>query len=157
VLLTAEAPVAAARALAQAAVPVLAHGRLLTLGVATASGVLLDRDRLVPAGADGPVVVHRGPGRLTWCAPVPGARVLARAPEPEPHPVLVDVPAGTPLADGRPAPAARTVTFLTSDGAARWLLTPAGRALLDAALDRLLAPARGGEPGGAAGVAAAPR
>lgn len=157
VLLTAEAPVAAARALAQAAVPVLAHGRLLTLGVATASGVLLDRDRLVPAGADEPVVVHRGPGRLTWCAPVPGARVLARAPEPEPHPVLVEVPAGTSLADGRPAPAARTVTFLTSDGAARWLLTPAGRALLDAALDRLLAPARGVAPGDAAGGAAAPR
>ncbi len=144
VALTPDAPAAAAAALAGAAVPVLAWGRLVTLGVATASGVQLDRDRLVrDDGRAGPreVVVHRGAGRLTWCEPVPGARVLARAPEPEPRPVLVEVPAGTPLTTGALAPAARTVAFLTSDGAARWLLTDDGRALLDEALARLLAPA----------------
>ncbi len=145
VVLTPHAPPAAAAALAGAAVPVLAWGRLVTLGVATTSGVLLDRDRLVRAdGHDSAreLVVHRGPGRLTWCEPVPGARVLARAPEPEPHPVLVEVPAGTPLTTGAPAPAARTVAFLTGDGAARWLLTDDGRAVLDGALARLLLPAR---------------
>lgn len=144
VVLTPDAPPAAAEALAGAAVPVLAWGRLVTLGVATTSGVLLDRDRLVRAdGHDGAreVVVHRGAGRLTWCEPVPGARVLARAPEPEPRPVLVEVPAGTPLTTGAPAPAARTVAFLTGDGAARWLLTDDGRAVLDGALARLLLPA----------------
>lgn len=135
-VLTASAPVAAAQALAGAPVPVLASGRLVTLGVAVESGVLLDRDRV--QAADGAVVVHRGPGRLTWCEPVPGARILARAPEPEPRPVLVEVAAGTPLTTGDPAPAARTAVFLTGDGAARWLLTDAGRALLDDALDRLL-------------------
>ncbi|WP_431835450.1 beta-N-acetylglucosaminidase domain-containing protein [Cellulomonas sp. Y8] len=141
VALTPDAPAAAAEALAAAAVPVLAWGRLVTLGVATTSGVQLDRDRLVRD--DGrQVVVHRGAGRLTWCEPVPGARVLARAPEPEPRPVLVEVPAGTPLTTGDPAPAARTVAFLTDDGAARWLLTDDGRALLDEALTRLLLPAR---------------
>lgn len=140
VALTPDAPAAAAAALAGAAVPVLAWGRLVTLGVATTSGVLLDRDRLVRDDAR-EVVVHRGAGRLTWCEPVPGARVLARAPEPEPHPVLVEVPAGTPLTTGDPAPAARTVAFLTDDGAARWLLTDDARAVLDEALARLLAPA----------------
>ena len=140
VVLTPDAPAVAARALAGAAVPVLAWGRLVTLGVATTSGVLLDRDRLVRD--DGrEVVVHRGAGRLTWCEPVPGARVLARAPEPEPRPVLVEVPAGTPLVTGEPAPAPRTIVFLTSDGAARWLLTDDARSLLDAALTRLLLPA----------------
>jgi len=141
IALTPDAPAAAAGALAAAAVPVLAWGRLVTLGVATDSGVLLDRDRLVrDDGRDGPreVLVHRGAGRLTWCEPVPGARVLARAPEPEPHPVLVEVPAGTPLTTVDPAPAARTVAFLTDDGAARWLLTDAGRSLLDEVLTRLL-------------------
>ncbi|WP_255595841.1 beta-N-acetylglucosaminidase domain-containing protein [Cellulomonas sp. C5510] len=136
VVLTPGAPLPAARAVAASAVPVLAAGRLVTLGVARESGVLLDRDR-VRTGED-EVVVHRGPGRLTWCEPVAGARVVARAPEPEPRPVLVEVATGTPLTDGTPAPAARTVTFLTGDGAARWLLTDAGWSLLDAALDRLL-------------------
>ncbi|MBW0253112.1 beta-N-acetylglucosaminidase domain-containing protein [Cellulomonas sp. PS-H5] len=140
VALTPDAPAAAAETLAGVAVPVLAWGRLVSLGVGTTSGVLLDRDRLVRA--DGcEVVVHRGAGRLTWCEPVPGARVLARAPEPEPLPVLVEVPAATPLATGTLAPAARTVAFLTDDGAARWLLTDAGRSLLDEALARLLLPA----------------
>lgn len=141
VVLTPDAPAAAAAALAGAAVPVLAWGRLVTLGVATTSGVLLDRDRL---GCDDgrEVVVHRGAGRLTWCEPVPGARVLARAPEPEPRPVVVEVPAGTALVTGEPAPAPRTLVFLTSDGAARWLLTDDARSLLDAALTRLLLPAR---------------
>lgn len=139
VVLTPDAPAPAAVALAAAVVPVLALGRLVSLGVATTSGALLDRDRLVLA--DGrEVVVHRGAGRLTWCEPVPGARVLARAPEPEPRPVLVEVPAGTPLTSGEPAPAARTTAFLTGDGAARWLLTGAGRSLLDEALARLLLP-----------------
>lgn len=140
-VLTPDAPAAAAEALAGAAVPVLAWGRLVTLGVATTSGVLLDRDRLVRE--DGrELVVHRGAGRLTWCEPVPGARVLARAPEPEPRPVLVEVPAGTPLVTGEPAPAPRTIAFLTSDGAARWLLTDDARRLVDAALARLLPPTR---------------
>ncbi|NHT19298.1 hypothetical protein G6556_16555, partial [Cellulomonas sp. IC4_254] len=139
VVLTPDAPAPAAEALAGAAVPVLAFGRLVSLGVATTSGVLLDRDRLVLT--DGPeVVVHRGAGRLAWCEPVSGVRVLARAPEPEPRPVLVEVPAGAPLTTGEPAPAARTTAFLTSDGAARWLLTAAGRSLLDEALTRLLLP-----------------
>lgn len=141
VVLSPDASAAAAAALARAAVPVLAWGRLVTLGVATTSGVLLDRDRLVlDDGRE--VVVHRGAGRLTWCEPVPGARVLARAPEPEPHPVLVEVPAGTPLVTGEPAPAPRTIAFLTSDGAARWLLTDDAGSLLDAALTTLLLPAR---------------
>lgn len=142
VVVTPDAPLPAARAVAAAAVPVLATGRLVTLGLGRESGVLLDRDR-VRAGDD-EVVVHRGAGRLTWCEPVAGARVVARAPEPEPRPVLVEVAAGTPLADGTPAPAARTVAFLTGDGAARWLLTDAGWSLLDAALDRLV----GGAPDG---------
>ncbi|GIG35879.1 beta-N-acetylglucosaminidase domain-containing protein [Cellulomonas pakistanensis] len=139
VVLTPDAPAAAAGALASADVPVLAWGRLVTLGVATTSGVLLDRDRVALAGG-GEVVVHRGAGRLTWCDPVPGARVLGRAPEPEPRPVLVAVPAGTPLTTGAPAPAPRAVAFLTDDGAARWLLTDAGRSLLDDALAALLPP-----------------
>lgn len=141
VVLTPTAPAAAAAALAVADVPVLAWGRLVSLGVAAESGVLLDRDRvqLEDGGSGGPgVAVHRGAGRLTWCDPVPGARVLARAPEPEPRPVLVEVPAGTRLTTGDPAPAARTVAFLTDDGAARWLLTDDGRSLLDEALARLL-------------------
>lgn len=54
--------------------------------------------------------------------------------------MLVEVPAGTPLTTGEPAPAARTTAFLTGDGAARWLLTDAGRSLLDEALARLLLP-----------------
>jgi hypothetical protein len=136
-VLTPRAPLDAAAALADASVPVLAWGRLVTLGVAAESGVLLDRDRVLPAGG-GELVVHRGPGRLTWCEPVPGATVLARAPEPEPRAVLVAVPAGTPLTTGRPAPARRVVVFLTDDGPARWLLTDDGRALLDGALDRLV-------------------
>lgn len=141
VALTPDAPAAAAATLASADVPVLAWGRLVTLGVATTSGVLLDRDRLVVENGR-EVVVHRGAGRLTWCEPVPGARVLARAPGPEQHPVLVDVPPGTRLTTGDPAPAARTVAFLTDDGAARWLLTDDGAAVLDAALAGLLPPAR---------------
>lgn len=138
VVLTPRATAEAAAALRTAAVPVLAWGRPVSLGVATESGVHLDRDRVLVG--DGEVVVHRGPGRLTWTTPVPGAAVVARTPAPHVRPALVEVPAGLPLADGAPAPAPRTVAFLTEDGPGRWLLTAEGWALLDAALDRLLSP-----------------
>ncbi|GIG26703.1 beta-N-acetylglucosaminidase domain-containing protein [Cellulomonas denverensis] len=138
VVLTPTATAEAAAAVAQAAVPVLAYGRLLTLGVATDSGVLLGLERLTLDDGSAPVV-HRGPGAMTWCQPVPDARVLARAPEPTMHPVLCELAAGAAVADGSPAPAARTTVFLGSHGAARWLVGPEGWRLLDEALDRVLA------------------
>lgn len=136
VIVTPRATAEAARAAAAAKLPLMAWGRLISLGLATESGVLLASDRVRVGG--GELRVHRGPGKVTWCAPVAGAEILARSSGAESRPVLVRIAAGTPLSDGTPAPAARLIAFLTEDGAARWLLTLDGWRLLDDALDELL-------------------
>jgi hypothetical protein len=66
-------------------------------------------------------------------------------------PVIVRVPQGTGLADGRPAPAERVAFFLAEDGLAPWLVAKDGHALFAAAVDELLAtrPATAAVPVGA--------
>ena len=143
VLITAAAPRDAALAVRALPVPVLAWGRLETLGLATASIVLLSHETVeieapddpLASGLDGVVRIHRGPAAITALQPVAGARVIARAGG---EPVLVRVPAGVGLTDGRPAPAERVAFFLGPDGLAPWLITRDGHALFAAAVDHLL-------------------
>ncbi|WP_260855746.1 protein O-GlcNAcase [Curtobacterium sp. 9128] len=135
----------AARFLAHAAVPMLAWARLQTLALTDRSQVALAREHVqvvdaehpLAAGASGTVRVHRGPGKVTWTRPVPGADVVARTAE-EHEAVIALHSAGLPLVDGVRAPADRVLFFLSDDGLAPWLLAPGGLALFDAAVDLLL-------------------
>ena len=61
--------------------------------------------------------------------------------DPESGRVVIGItPAGCPLADGTPAPAARATFFLAADGFAPWLVTQEARDLLLATLRTLLSP-----------------
>lgn len=137
----------AAAAIADRPVPILAWGRLKSLGLGTWSEVVLSRDRIdvvdpahpLAAGREGSPVVYRGPARLTRARLVPDAEIVATV---DGLPALAMVRAGSTLADGRTSPADRVVTFLAADGAAPWLLTTAARSLLQAAIHTLLPPGR---------------
>jgi hypothetical protein len=143
VLVTPTASRDAALAVRGLPVPVLAWGRLETLGLATASLLLLSHETIeieapddpLAAGLTGVVRIYRGPAPVAATRPVAGAQVIARAGR---EPVLVRVPIGVALADGRPAPAARVACFLGPDGLAPWLMTKDGHALFAAAVDDLL-------------------
>lgn len=126
--------------LAGAGVPILAWYGLRHLRLVTRTEVLIARDRLriddpadpLAAGLDGDVRVYLGPSKLTVGAPGPDARVVARTAE-DGHPAVFHYPAGARLADGSVAPAPRIGLFLADDGLAPWVLTDAGRALVEAA------------------------
>lgn len=144
VIVTRRASQTAARAAASVPLPLIGWGRLESLGLASESGALLDVDAIqitapghpLAAGLDGRVEVFRGRGKLGWGEPGADAEVVARAESGQP--VLVQHPAGATLADDTTAPAPRVALFLTEDGAAPWLLTDAGRALVHAAIHHLL-------------------
>lgn len=160
VLVTPAAAADAARAVRGLPIPLLAWGRLETLGLAAASLVLLSHETVdieapedvLAAGLAGAVRVYRGPAAVTSLQPVEGARIVARAGG---APVLARVPKGTGLTDGRPAPAERVAFFLAEDGLAPWLIAKDGHALFTAAVDALLAAERGPalvpEPAGTTG------
>jgi hypothetical protein len=136
---------AAAIAAARAPHPVLALFHLVETGLAARTGVLLREERVrivapghpLAAGRTGAVQVYRGPAMSRWCEPAPGADVIACAEE-EARPVVVHYPAGTDLADGSRAPAARVTLFLGRDLLAPWVITPSGVELVDAAVRLLL-------------------
>jgi len=137
-------------------VPLLAWGRLDTLGLSRASGVLLSQDTVeivdaghpLAAGMTGHARVYRGPGKLSWGAAGEGASVVARSLE-RGLPVVAHYPAGSMLPSGDRAPADRVLFFLAGDGLAPWLIAPEGYDLWLAAIDLLTGEA------GAAGSAGA--
>ncbi|UNX56274.1 beta-N-acetylglucosaminidase domain-containing protein [Georgenia sp. TF02-10] len=137
---------AAAQAAAGAAVPMLACGHLVDLGLATTSGDLLGQDLLdvvapedpLAAGRSGHLAVYRGPATVAWGAPTAAATVVART-LPGAHPALFRYPAGAALADGSPAPAPRVAVFLGPAALAPGLLTEDGRAMVAAAVDEVTA------------------
>lgn len=143
VVVTRGANAAAIAAVARVGVPLLAWHGLVPLGLARRSEVLLARDRVrivdpddpIAAGFDGVVSVYRGPAKLTTADVGPEARVVARVVD-EDRPALFHYPSGAGLADGTSAPAPRIGLFLGADGPAPWLLNEAGRAIVEAALDR---------------------
>jgi hypothetical protein len=125
----------------RSAVPLIAWGHIVALGLATESATPLSLDAVeivepahpLAAGLSGRVPVYQGPSKLTWGEPGPDAVVIAREPE-SAHPVLAVYDRGTTLADGTEAPAKRISLFLGSDGFAPWLVTDAARALVLAAV-----------------------
>jgi hypothetical protein len=144
VIVTRGASVEAARVAVGSAVPVLAWGHLEALGLATESAVTLSRDSIeitdpaspLAARLTGEIRVYLGTDKITWGEPSAGAQVVARATDHH-HPVIVHYPAGTTLPDGTVAAAPRVTSFLGSQGLAPWLVSPEGRALVDAAVDHL--------------------
>ena len=145
-IVTRTAPEGSARAASTRAVPLLAWGHLVPLGMASASSVPLSLDRVhitaaqhpAAAGLDGEVVVYRGRSKLTVADPPEDATVVARDAE-SGRAVIGLTPAGSRLTDGSTAPAARATFFLATDGFAPWLVTPDARALLLATVRELLA------------------
>jgi len=145
VIVTRTAPEELAATAAARPVPLLAWGHLVPLGMASAAAVPLSLDRIrisdaahpAAAGLDGDVVVYRGRSKLTVADPPPAAEVVAHDPE-SGRAVIGVTPAGAPLADGSPAPAARATFFLSADGFAPWLVTAEARALLLATVRELL-------------------
>jgi hypothetical protein len=125
----------------RSAVPLIAWGHVVALGLATESATPLSLDAVeivepahpLAAGLSGRVPVYQGPSKLTWGEPGPDALVIARETE-SAHPVLAVYDRGTTLADGTGAPAKRISLFLGSDGFAPWLVTDAARALVLAAV-----------------------
>ena len=123
------------------ALPVVAWDGLVELGMAESAGqVFLDYALTVvepshplAAGRDGVVRVYRGPGRLRFGRPGPGAVVVAVAGKP-PRPVLFAYEAGAEMPGGV-APARRVGIFLAPEALDPWLLAPTGRALFDAAVE----------------------
>jgi hypothetical protein len=144
VIVTPGASADSARALAREPIPVLAWGRLETLGLGSDSGILLSKEEIevdasadaLSAGLHGRVRVYRGPGKLTWCAPSPDGAVVARSMDSR-KPVIAHYPAGAELPTGEKAPASRVTFCLGGDGLAPWLMAPAGYALFNAAVDLL--------------------
>lgn len=149
-IVTRNASVEAARAAASRPVPILGWGHLVPLGLASAVSVPLALDRIhIPdtghhaaAGLVGEVVVYRGRSKLTVVDPPHSATVIAHEPE-SGRAVIAITPAGSPLADGTLAPAARATFFLSTDGFAPWLVTPEARSLLLATIQELLGDGRG--------------
>ncbi|MCX7522828.1 protein O-GlcNAcase [Microbacterium sp. STN6] len=154
VIVTRGASEQAAVAAASAAVPLLAWGHLVALGLASQSQVplqveaidIVDASHPLAAGLDGRVDVYRGPSKVTWGQPGQDAVVVARVPDEgkrtldEGKPAIAYYDTGARLVSGSPAPAPRIAFFLGADGFAPWLVTPAARALTDAAVSLLLAP-----------------
>jgi len=144
VIVTPGASADSARALAREPIPVLAWGRLETLGLGSDSGVLLSKEEIevdgdadaLAAGLRGRVRVYRGPGKLTWCAPSPDGAVIARSLDGS-RPVITHYGVGAQLPTGEKAPASRVTFCLGGDGLAPWLMAPAGYALFNAAVDLL--------------------
>ncbi|GAB3618180.1 hypothetical protein GCM10027416_27370 [Okibacterium endophyticum] len=145
VIVTPGASVEAASAAAGLAVPLLAWGRLDTLGLTTESGTLLaqetveivDRSHALAAGVSGVVRVYRGPGTVTWGSTAPDASVIARTTE-RGLPAIAVYPSGSRLPGGRVAPADRVLFFFGSNGLAPWLIAPEGHTLFNAAVDLLI-------------------
>ncbi len=143
-LVTRRAPADAAAALAAEAVPVLAWGRLDTLGLSSRSGGFLAQEELViiepshplAAGQRGTVRIYRGPGNVSWGEPGADAVVVARTKE-QSLPAIAFYPAGARLASGAIAPADRVLFFLAEEGLAPWLIAPESAELFFAAVDRL--------------------
>lgn len=145
IIVTRHASEEEARAAAGRAVPLLAWGHLVPLGLASAAAVPLSLDRIriadpahgAAAGLDGEVVVYRGRSKLTVADPPDAAEVVAHDPE-SGRAVIGLTPAGAVLADGTAAPAARATFFLAADGFAPWLVTAEARSLLLATVRELL-------------------
>jgi hypothetical protein len=149
VVVTKDAPAAELGSVANAAVPVVAWGGLVELGMATAArtamlfeGVdVVEPDSPLAAGLTGRVPLYRGPAYVAVATVAPSASVIVRGPDFENAPVVFRYAAGDPLVDGNPAPADRIGVFPTSIGPARWLLDESGQALLAAAFREALASA----------------
>ncbi|MGO4595703.1 protein O-GlcNAcase [Leifsonia sp. 2TAF2] len=145
IIVTRKASEEAARTVASRAVPLLAWGHLVPLGLASAAAVPLSVDRIqisdadhpAAAGLDGEVVVYRGRSKVTVSDPPEAADVVARDPE-SGRAVIGLTPAGARLPDGTVAPAARATFFLAADGFAPWLVTAEARSLLLATVRELL-------------------
>ncbi|MGO4534766.1 protein O-GlcNAcase [Leifsonia sp. 2MCAF36] len=161
-IVTRTAPEETARTAAARPVPLLAWGHLVPLGMASASAVPLSLDRIhisapghpAAAGREGEVVVYRGRSKLTVADLPAQATVVAHDAE-SGRAVIGVTPAGSRLADGSIAPAARATFFLSTDGFAPWLVTPDARAVLLATVRELLAAPQGGVGAGTAVTGAA--
>lgn len=137
VMVTRSADETEAVSAARLSIPLIAWGHTVALGLATESVVPLSLDAVdivdpshpAAAGLSGRVRVYAGPSKLTWSEPGGDAVIVAREPEAA-HPVIAVYSAGTTLADGSSAPAARATTFLGADGFAPWLVTDEARALV---------------------------
>ncbi|HEX6499091.1 MAG TPA: protein O-GlcNAcase [Micromonosporaceae bacterium] len=133
-------------AVARVAVPLLAWDGLVPLGLARTSDIVTSRDRVLvvdgddatAGGLSGVITVYRGPGKLTVAQVGLDAHVVATTVDGA-GALLYRYPPGSRLADGTVAPAARIGVFLGPEGPAPWLMTRDGGALLDAALDTLVA------------------
>ncbi|MGC1213733.1 MAG: protein O-GlcNAcase [Micromonospora sp.] len=145
VIVTRGASDAAIDAVVHAGVPLLAWHGLVPLGLARSSLVLMAQDRVHIVAADDPLAaglrgtaqVYRGPAKLTVAEVGPHARVVARAGD-DGAAALFHYPPGAGLADGTTAPAVRIGLYLGPDGPAPWLTTAEGRAIVAAAMDRLV-------------------
>jgi hypothetical protein len=126
---------------ARAGVPVLAWHGFVALGMAHAENVLVARDRLriadpghpMAAGLDGVAQIYCGRSSMTVADVGPEAHVVAR-PTDDLRAALFHYPVGARLADGTAAPAPRIGVCLAAEGMAPWLLAPAGRAMMRAAV-----------------------
>jgi hypothetical protein len=126
-------------------VPIVAWGRGVALGLATGAGVVEEQLTVEvvapgdPLAADlsGTVRVHRAPGKLSWVTPGDSARVVARLSDG--RPAIAAYEAGAVLPDGRRTAAPRVMTFFAGEGAAPWLVSPEGHALVIAAIEHLAA------------------
>ncbi|SEB58578.1 Glycosyl hydrolase family 20, domain 2 [Paramicrobacterium humi] len=144
IIVSPNAGAADARAVTDAAVPLLAWGRFDTLGLSSRSGEVLGQEDIaviddahpLAAGASGTVRVYRGPGMVSWGRVGPHAEIVATT-STNGLPVIARYPAGSTLASGRRAPADRVLFFLGTDGLAPWLIAPEGHELFTAAVNLL--------------------
>lgn len=140
IVVSGTAPSEAVSEVARLPVPVVTWRGARQLGMARAQKGVMVQDRLTvvdpddptAAGHDGEVVVHRG---WAWMivADVDDEHVVARAGS-DGWACLYHYAAADTLADGGTAPAARVGVPLGENGPARWLVTPAGREILGAAV-----------------------
>jgi hypothetical protein len=114
--------------------PVLAWAHLAALGLSTEPERILTQTRVdivepshpLAAGLSGAVDVYRGPWFMTSAVPSDDAVVVARTVF-EHRPAIVHYPSRRAVA-----------FFFAKDAASRWLVTPEGLRLFDAAVDLLL-------------------
>jgi hypothetical protein len=127
-------PEDSAIAAAASGAPVLAWAHLVALGLSTEREHILTQTRVdivdpshpLAAGLSGAVDVYRGPWFMTSAVPGDDAVVVARTTF-EQRPAIVHYPSRDAVA-----------FFFAKDAASRWLVTPEGLRLFDAAVDLLL-------------------
>jgi hypothetical protein len=128
-------PPDSAIAAAASGAPVLAWAHLAALGLATEPERILTQPRIdivepshpLAAGLSGAVDVYRGPWFMTSAVPGDDDAVVVARTVFEQRPAIVHYPSRHAVA-----------FFFAKDAASRWLVTPEGLRLFDAAVDLLL-------------------